>query len=290
MSVDADGTINIDEEQVESVSSTIIANSNDFVILEGLQIKKYDNPENPNLGFSYTYDFDTNINLDWIEVSEPTDDGVVTLSVKANETEEDREAIVVLLPRALAEECGTNYNDYLLIADGDVDDEGNPLDNVGDLKPEFNTFTMASITQNAETVVQEGISFEPFIYSYEVFMSLEDFYGQDPSYKDYIKIENVSGTSDASNELGISNVWKITCSNMLTTSDMSLAIQANGLEANDLFGAMSTPDGVTINNLNKDGNTLVNVVAPNYIGEFEFIVMGSDESLKALLKIEITGN
>lgn len=150
LSVDADGTINIEEEQVESVSSTIIANSNDFVILEGLQIKKYDNPENPNLGFSYTYDFDTNINLDWIEVSEPTDDGVVTLSVKANDTEEDREAIVVLLPRALAEECGTNYNDYLLIADGDVDDEGNPLDNVGDLKPEFNTFTMASLTQEGK--------------------------------------------------------------------------------------------------------------------------------------------
>lgn len=150
LSVDADGTINIEEEQVESVSSTIIANSNDFEILKGLQTKKYDDPENPNLGFSYTYDFDTNINLDWIEVSEPTDDGVVTLSVKANETEEDREAIVVLLPKALAEEYKANYNDYLLIAEGDVDDEGNPLGNVGDLKPEFNTFTMASLTQEGK--------------------------------------------------------------------------------------------------------------------------------------------
>ena len=176
LSVDADGTINIEEEQVESVSSTIIANSNDFVILEGLQIKKYDNPENPNLGFSYTYDFDTNINLDWIEVSEPTDDGVVTLSVKANDTEEDREAIVVLLPRALAEECGTNYNDYLLIADGDVDDEGNPLDNVGDLKPEFNTFTMASLTQEGKkdessvsfvgSVPSAGMSFDDVASNY----------------------------------------------------------------------------------------------------------------------------
>ena len=36
LSVDADGTINIEEEQVESVSSTIIANSNDFEILKGL--------------------------------------------------------------------------------------------------------------------------------------------------------------------------------------------------------------------------------------------------------------
>lgn len=157
------------------------------------------------------------------------------------------------------------------------------------VKNEYEANKWVDIFQEEEQVI-EGISFEPFIYFNEGFMSLEDFYGQDPSYKDYIKIENVSGTSDASNELGISNVWKITCSNMLTTSDMSLAIQANGLEANDLFGAMSTPDGVTINNLNKDGNTLVNVVAPNYIGEFEFIVMGSDESFKALLKIEITGN
>lgn len=150
LSVDADGTINIEEEQVESVSSTIIANSNDFEILKGLQTKKYDDPENPNLGFSYTYDFEENANINWIEVSGPTEAGVVTLTVKENKTEEDREAIVVLLPRALAEEYKANYNDYLLIAEGDVDDEGNSLGNVGDLKPEFNTFTMASLTQEGK--------------------------------------------------------------------------------------------------------------------------------------------
>ena len=171
LSVDADGTINIEEEQVESVSSTIIANSNDFEILKGLQTKKYDDPENPNLGFSYTYDFDTNINLDWIDVSEPTDDGVVTLSVKANETEEDREAIVVLLPKALAEEYKANYNDYLLIAEGDVDDEGNPLGNVGDLKPEFNTFTMASLTQEGKKD-ESSVSFVGSVPDFE--MSFED--------------------------------------------------------------------------------------------------------------------
>ena len=171
LSVDADGTINIEEEQVESVSSTIIANSNDFEILKGLQTKKYDDPENPNLGFSYTYDFEENANINWIEVSGPTEAGVVTLTVKENATEEDREAIVVLLPRALAEEYKANYNDYLLIAEGDVDDEGNPLGNVGDLKPEFNTFTMASLTQEGKKD-ESSVSFVGSVPDFE--MSFED--------------------------------------------------------------------------------------------------------------------
>ena len=93
-----------------------------------------------------------------MEVTQPTTDGVVTLSVKANDSEEEREAIVVLLPKALVDEYGTNYNDYLLIREGDVDSEGNPL-TAGDLKSEFSTFVMASLTQAKKNVAQEEISF-----------------------------------------------------------------------------------------------------------------------------------
>lgn len=241
------------------------------------------------------YNIDVDADVSWVEYT--TNGTNIELSVKALEGDK-RGATVMVFSEAYWNAIQTDslpkYNNSLRDAIFTSElvysntEEGEMIYGYM-VKNEYEANKWVDIFQEEEQVI-EGISFEPFIYSYEVFMSLEDFYGQYPSYKDYIKIENVSGTSDASNELGISNVWKITCSNMLTTSDMSLAIQANGLEANDLFGAMSTPDGVTINNLNKDGNTLVNVVAPNYIGEFEFIVMGSDESFKALLKIEITGN
>lgn len=241
------------------------------------------------------YNIDVDADVSWVEYT--TNGTNIELSVKALEGDK-RGATVMVFSEAYWNAIQTDslpkYNNSLRDAIFTSElvysntEEGEMIYGYT-VKNEYEANKWVDIFQEEEQVI-EGISFEPFIYSNEVFMSLEDFYGQDPSYKDYIKIENVSGTSDASNELGISNVWKITCSNMLTTSDMSLAIQANGLEANDLFGAMSTPDGVTINNLNKDGNTLVNVVAPNYIGEFEFIVMGSDESFKALLKIEITGN
>lgn len=241
------------------------------------------------------YNIDVDADVSWVEYT--TNGTNIELSVKALEGDK-RGATVMVFSEAYWNAIQTDslpkYNNSLRDAIFTSElvysntEEGEMIYGYT-VKNEYEANKWVDIFQEEEQVI-EGISFEPFIYFNEGFMSLEDFYGQDPSYKDYIKIENVSGTSDASNEFGISNVWKITCSNMLTTSDMSLAIQANGLEANDLFGAMSTPDGVTINNLNKDGNTLVNVVAPNYIGEFEFIVMGSDESFKALLKIEITGN
>lgn len=241
------------------------------------------------------YNIDVDADVSWVEYT--TNGTNIELSVKALEGDK-RGATVMVFSEAYWNAIQTDslpkYNNSLrdVIFTSELvysnTEEGEMIYGYT-VKNEYEANKWVDIFQEEEQVI-EGISFEPFIYFNEGFMSLEDFYGQDPSYKDYIKIENVSGTSDASNEFGISNVWKITCSNMLTTSDMSLAIQANGLEANDLFGAMSTPDGVTINNLNKDGNTLVNVVAPNYIGEFEFIVMGSDESFKALLKIEITGN
>lgn len=241
------------------------------------------------------YNIDVDADVSWVEYT--TNGTNIELSVKALKGDK-RGATVMVFSEAYWNAIQTDslpkYNNSLRDAIFTSElvysntEEGEMIYGYT-IKNEYEANKWVDIFQEEEQVI-EGISFEPFIYFNEGFMSLEDFYGQDPSYKDYIKIENVSGTSDASNEFGISNVWKITCSNMLTTSDMSLAIQANGLEANDLFGAMSTPDGVTINNLNKDGNTLVNVVAPNYIGEFEFIVMGSDESFKALLKIEITGN
>lgn len=253
LSVDADGTINIEEEQVESVSSTIIANSNDFEILKGLQTKKYDNPENPNLGFSYTYDFEENANINWIEVSEPTEDGVVTLSVKANETGEDREAIVVLLPRALAEECGTNYNDYLLIAEGAVDDEGNPLGNAGDLKPEFNTFTMASLTQEGKKD-ESSVSFVGSVPG--AGMSFDDVAGNfGPDYA------SINPSEDAS--VGTDNVYEIKLSGAL----LGYGVQ---LEVLNFESGMSIEyDGITGVDISTSDNKITLTSNASYVsGEY----------------------
>lgn len=236
LSVDADGTINTEEGQVQSVSSTITANSNDFVILKGLQTKQ---------GDSYTYDFETG-QLNWLTISEPTVDGVVELSVAANETEEEREAIVVLLPRALAEECETNYNDYLLIAEGDVDSEGNPL-TAGDLKPEFNTMTMASLTQAKKNVAQEEISFiSRAIDGGGMLMSYSDL---GLSNIESVKIENSELESIKSEYVDladVSNIWKIVIPK--ETYDMGLV---NGMPI--IIEAVGRGDGQTMSNLSTDG-------------------------------------
>lgn len=236
LSVDADGTINTEEGQVQSVSSTITANSNDFVILKGLQTKQ---------GDSYTYDFETG-QLNWLTISEPTVDGVVELSVAANETEEEREAIVVLLPRALAEECETNYNDYLLIAEGDVDSEGNPL-TAGDLKPEFNTMTMASLTQAKKNVAQEEISFiSRAIDGGGMLMSYSDLV---LSNIESVKIENSELESIKSEYVDladVSNIWKIVIPK--ETYDMGLV---NGMPI--IIEAVGRGDGQTMSNLSTDG-------------------------------------
>lgn len=274
LSVDADGTINIEEGQVQSVSSTITANSNDFVILKGLQTKQYDNPENPNLGFSYTYDFGENANIGWIEVSEPTDAGVVTLSVKENETEEDREAIVVLLPRALADEYKANYNDYLLIAEGDVDDEGNPLGNVGDLKPEFNTFTMASLTQEGKKD-ESSVSFVGSVPG--AGMSFDDVAGNfGPDYA------SINPSEDAS--VGTDNVYEIKLSGAL----LGYGVQ---LEVLNFESGMSIEyDGITGVDISTSDNKITLTSNASYVsGEYtsQIRIKDSDGTLVAVGIVKI---
>lgn len=302
LSVDADGTINIEEEQVESVSSTIIANSNDFEILKGLQTKKYDDPENPNLGFSYTYDFDTNINLDWIEVSEPTDDGVVTLSVKANETEEDREAIVVLLPKALVDECGTNYNDYLLIREGDVDSEGNPL-TAGDLKSEFSTFVMASLTQAKKNVAQEEISFiSRAIDGGEKLMSYSDV---GLSNIESVKIESSeleSIKSEYADLADVSNVWKIVIPKdiyeMGLVNGMPIIIEAVGRGDGQTMSNLSTDSGITCSEDKRQGSLWIqseesNVdiyglsISGTLTDHYDIVVKNSDGTIASFCRLEL---
>ena len=306
LSVDADGTINTEEGQKESVSSTITANSNDFVILKGL-VEKYELPDISDgeggmidQGFAYRYDFEQE--LDWVEVTQPTTVGVVTLSVKANESEEEREAIVVLLPKALVDECGTNYNDYLLIREGDVDSEGNPL-TAGDLKSEFSTFVMASLTQAKKNVAQEEISF---------ISRAIDGGGTLMSYSD-VGLSNIESVKIESSELesikseyadlaDVSNVWKIVIPKdiyeMGLVNGMPIIIEAVGRGDGQTMSNLSTDSGITCSEDKRQGSLWIHSEMSNVdiyglsisgtlTDHYDIVVKNSDGTIASFCRLEL---
>ena len=271
LTVDVNGTINTEEGQVQSVSSTITANSNEFVVLKGLS-ERYELPDHTyedeetgeeitvDGGFAYRYNFETDVN--WIDVTEPTNEGEVSLSVKANETEEEREAIVVLLPKALADDCGTNYNDYLLIREGDVDSEGNPL-TAGDLKPEFNTMTMASLTQAKKNVAQEEIGFISRTFDM-MGQGLGVYTSSGLANIESVKVEDTeleSITSEYSELIGISNIWKMTIpklhiDNGIMTG-MSTIIEAVGIGDGQTMVNLTNDQGITCSEYKLQGSAWI---------------------------------
>ena len=306
LSVDADGTINTEEGQKQSVSSTITANSNDFVILKGL-VEKYELPDISDgeggmidQSFAYRYDFEQELN--WVEVTQPTTDGVVTLSVKANDSEEEREAIVVLLPKALVDEYGTNYNDYLLIREGDVDSEGNPL-TAGDLKSEFSTFVMASLTQAKKNVAQEEISFiSRAIDGGETLMSYSDV---GLSNIESVKIESSeleSIKSEYADLADVSNVWKIVIPKdiyeMGLVSGMPIIIEAVGRGDGQTMSNLSTDSGITCSEDKRQGSLWIqsemsNVdiyglsISGTLTDHYDIVVKNSDGTIASFCRLEL---
>lgn len=306
LSVDADGTINTEEGQKQSVSSTITANSNDFVILKGL-VEKYELPDISDgeggmidQSFAYRYDFEQELN--WVEVTQPTTDGVVTLSVKANDSEEEREAIVVLLPKALVDEYGTNYNDYLLIREGDVDSEGNPL-TAGDLKSEFSTFVMASLTQAKKNVAQEEISFiSRAIDGGGTLMSYSDV---GLSNIESVKIESSeleSIKSEYANLADVSNVWKIVIPKdiyeMGLVSGMPIIIEAVGRGDGQTMSNLSTDSGITCSEDKRQGSLWIqsemsNVdiyglsISGTLTDHYDIVVKNSDGTIASFCRLEL---
>lgn len=294
LTVDVNGTINTEEGLVQSVSSTITANSNDFVILKGLQTKQ---------GDSYTYDFETG-QLNWLTISEPTVDGVVELSVAANEDEEEREAIVVLLPRALADECGTNYNDYLLIAEGAVDSEGNPL-TAGDLKSEFSTFVMASLTQAKKNVAQEEISFisRCFYTGVEILSPYDDIL--DPPYIESVKIDDDELESIKSEYIDladVSNIWKMVVPkdtyDMGLVSGMPIIIEAVGRGDGQTMSNLSTDGGITCSEDKRQGKLFIQAEMSNVdiyglsisgtlTDHYDIVVKNSDGTIASFCRLEL---
>ena len=306
LSVDADGTINTEEGQKQSVSSTITANSNDFVILKGL-VEKYELPDISDgeggmidQSFAYRYDFEQELN--WVEVTQPTTDGVVTLSVKANDSEEEREAIVVLLPKALVDEYGTNYNDYLLIREGDVDSEGNPL-TAGDLKSEFSTFVMASLTQAKKNVAQEEISF--ISRAIDGGVTLMSYSDVGLSNIESVKIESSeleSIKSEYADLADVSNVWKIVIPKdiyeMGLVSGMPIIIEAVGRGDGQTMSNLSTDSGITCSEDKRQGSLWIqsemsNVdiyglsISGTLTDHYDIVVKNSDGTIASFCRLEL---
>ena len=306
LSVDADGTINTEEGQKQSVSSTITANSNDFVILKGL-VEKYELPDISDgeggmidQSFAYRYDFEQELN--WVEVTQPTTDGVVTLSVKANDSEEEREAIVVLLPKALVDEYGTNYNDYLLIREGDVDSEGNPL-TAGDLKSEFSTFVMASLTQAKKNVAQEEISF--ISRAIDGGVTLMSYSDVGLSNIESVKIESSeleSIKSEYADLADVSNVWKIVIPKdiyeMGLVSGMPIIIEAVGRGDGQTMSNLSTDSGITCSEDKRQGSLWIQSEMSNadiyglsisgtLTDHYDIVVKNSDGTIASFCRLEL---
>lgn len=246
-----DGVLETNTGSVNSVSTKVIASSNDFVILEGTQTKN---------GDAYVYDFGSTADLDWVTVTNPNEEGEITLSVTPNDSEEERSAIVLLLPRKLADECGIDYNDYLLIGEGEVDDEGNPLV-AGELRSKFSTFMMAAITQNKLVEAQDEISFTSRAISIDgEFLML--FADAELSNLVSSKVEEGSELDAIKAEYpelsDISNIWKMSVpvkyTGMGVMTSMPMIVEAVGMGTEQTMSKVKDVAGIQCSEYGFQGN------------------------------------
>ena len=209
---------------------------------------------------------------------------------------------VVLLPKALVDEYGTNYNDYLLIREGDVDSEGNPL-TAGDLKSEFSTFVMASLTQAKKNVAQEEISF---------ISRAIDGGGTLMSYSD-VGLSNIESVKIESSELesikseyadlaDVSNVWKIVIPKdiyeMGLVSGMPIIIEAVGRGDGQTMSNLSTDSGITCSEDKRQGSLWIqsemsNVdiyglsISGTLTDHYDIVVKNSDGTIASFCRLEL---
>ena len=257
------------------------------------------------------YEIDDKADISWVKCT--TNDEKLELKVDPLDGEERGATIMVFSEahwNAIQNDSLTKYNGSLVDA---IFTKDMVYSNNGEekysyvVKNEYEVNRWIDVFQEKEEPVIEGISFEAYYYNYyegsyggsSTWMTFEDMINQSMDFGQ--KIENISGTEEAKEAtqgMNVSNVWKITCPNSITAgkfedeygkSTTYLAIQANGLGQNEVFGLIDTVQGVTIGELQKDDKTLVSVDAPGYVGRFGLVVMDtSTNEKKAYLIIDIT--
>lgn len=260
----------------------------------------------PNKYEYSTYDFDNKV--EWItpKISE------TSLALEISQLkDENRGALVLVFSKehwnaiqndSIAKygnlEQALMYKELIYKPDLGYDENGDPIPVPEDqciytmsLKGDYTGNVWVSLLQEKEQTEVEGVNFEAYCYmnygDEPMFMTFEEIIGQGLGLNP--TINNISGTDEAVNEYGISNVWKITCPNaMLADENTCLAIQTNGLSADQQLGAMWTPDGVTLGSVEKEGKQLLTVIAPSYTGNIELVVMDSAGLFYAYLIINVT--
>lgn len=284
------------------LETNITARNNEYHVFIVSQSKEVA----PNRYEYSTYDFEKNV--DWIEP------GILGTSLDLyihGLGDENRGALVLVFSKdhwdaiqsdSISKygslEQALMYKELIYKPDLGNDENGDPIPVPDEqciytmsLKGDYTGNVWVNLFQEKEQTETEGLNFEAYGYmnfgDEPMFMTFEEIIGQGIGINP--TITNISGTDEAANEFGISNVWKITCPNkMLVDENTCLAIQTNGLVEGQQLGAMETPEGVTFGSVEKDGKQLFTVKAPEYQGTIGLIVVDSAGKFYAYLIIEVT--
>lgn len=284
------------------LETNITARNNEYHVFIVSQSKEVA----PNRYEYSTYDFEKNV--DWIEP------GILGTSLDLyihGLGDENRGALVLVFSKdhwdaiqsdSISKygslEQALMYKELIYKPDLGNDENGDPIPVPDEqciytmsLKGDYTGNVWVNLFQEKEQTETEGLNFEAYGYmnlgDEPMFMTFEEIIGQGIGIKP--TITNISGTDEAANEFGISNVWKITCPNMMLVDENTcLAIQTNGLVEGQQLGAMETPEGVTFGSVEKDGKQLFTVKAPEYQGTIGLIVGDSAGKFYAYLIIEVT--
>lgn len=295
------GQIEDGETYQGPLNTTIVTRSNEYEVLVVSQSKE----TAPN-NYDYSvYDFEKN--TDWVTISKLNN----TLSLTVKQFEEiNRGAAVFVFSKAYWESIKTDsvakygtlekallYKELVYkpdLGEGVEVPEDQCIYTMS-VKGEYTNNLWMSVFQEKEEEKSDGVTLVPWYYTnydgVKEFFTFEQIGGDLPEPK----IENITGSEEAeliSTDLGTTfkSVWKITCSNsLLRSAEESLAIEAKGMISGQKLAYVETPSGVKFSNVEKDGNTLVTIVAPTYIGKLGLVVMDTvSETMTDYVIIEVT--
>lgn len=182
--VKPDGQSIISGEKTSSeLVSTIIARNDEFSIVEFLQTRN---------GGKYEYDFKDNGNVNWVKTTIGTGNNKdkITLTVEKNEENTEREAIVMIFPKAVYEKIKNNLS-------------GNILKD-GDINTMYSNNIMAVLKQEKQQQQAERITFKAELFGSGQFLSSIEP-GSENNITDLKESSNVADYNVENN-----NVWKIT--------------------------------------------------------------------------------
>lgn len=284
--VSVDGQeITVGEETKSQLVSTITALDDKFEIVEITQTLA---------NGAYEYDFSANGDLDWITTTKGTesDKDKITLTVTENTGDTEREAIVMVFPKAVYD-----------IIKGDL--KGNIIDSgTNDIKSAYNTNVIATLKQEKLQVQAERIKFQVKYacmseFGSTSFMGLEENMSYVATITDLKETPNVSDYNVTNN-----NVWKATLPNstgeMFSSSEMTLVFEAIGMATNQTITEKEIISGVhgssvTGSSWSQEAGDMITINgwgiyfdnASSYQDNYHIVVKNENNEILALCIVEI---